>query len=472
MLFCATQVATNAADKDNEVRLSTPRPSLGRTTESEKAVPQSDAVDLRTELGEGRGRNEDLPLGSGGAAEDDVDQRKGSRGQRESNDSCSKAESSAYGSSVYEIASSEEPRESSSGEPREPATLDEGEDQHGREGNGIPLSPSGNGTTLLSRNVEIPAGADGVGTAKDTPGKAPVQPRQQQNLAKTGGEGDYERDGTDPVLPPKTGSIEPPAGVPCATLTAITNAAPIPKSTTTASGNHIAERLNSCSGSAVVVATEPGEQRAGKELEESGGSLEGDSAHSRWSLPESRGIGGIGAAGGLHEQRAIWAGGQEDDSVGFIEQAPSSVESESGGPGEDGKPLSRSRVESYDLQQETVRGSRTKKTACVSSSTNQAEEIRADAIQSHTAVSSLVVASRVRFACRPACLQVFDVQDRHTSTAFSLLRPPVARTSHAGEHTLERFRGSKGWRARQITLRALHISARFRVKHLFLDTFL
>lgn len=356
MLFCPTQVGANAADKDNEGGLGTPRPSLGETTDSEKkAVPQSDAVDLRTELAAGGGGNENMPLGSEGEVQDDVDQREGSRGRKDSSDS-GKAGSSAYGSSIYDIVSSGEPRESSSGEPRELATLAEGEEQDGREGNGTPSSPRGNGTTILGRDVEIPAGAEGVGIAKDTLGKASTQPRQQQNLEKTGGEGDCERDGTDLVLPPRTGSTESSAGVPCATPTATTTtAAPTPKSTTTASGNDIAERLNSCSGSAVAVATEPGEQRAGKELEESGGSLEGDSAHSRWSLPESRGIGGIGAAGGLHEQRAIWAGGQEDDSVGFIEQAPSSVESENGDPGEDGKPLSRSRVESYDLQQDTVR---------------------------------------------------------------------------------------------------------------------
>ncbi|CAM9502050.1 unnamed protein product [Ectocarpus sp. 6 AP-2014] len=347
------EVGTNAADKDNEVGLGTQRPSLGETTDSEKkAVPQSDVVDLRTELAAGGGGNENLPLTSGGAAQNDVDQREGSRGRKDSSDSCGKAGSSAYGSSTYDIVFSGEPRESSNGEPQEPATLDEGEQQHGREGNGTPLSPRGNGTTILSPDVEIPAGAKGMGTAKDTPGKASAQSRQQQNLEKTEGEGDCERDGTDLVLPPRTGSTESSAGVPCTTPTATTaTAAPTPKSTTTASGNNIAERLNSCSGSALAVATEPGEQGAGQQLEESGGSLEGDSAHSRWSLPESRGIGGIGAAGGLHERRAIWAGAQEDDSVG--EQAPSSAESESGDPGEDGKPLSRSRVESYDLQQET-----------------------------------------------------------------------------------------------------------------------
>ncbi|CAM9870317.1 unnamed protein product [Ectocarpus sp. 4 AP-2014] len=347
------EVGTHAADKDNEVGLGTPRPSLGETTDSEKkTVPQSDAVDSRTELAAGGGGNESLPPGSGDAVRDDVDQREGSRGRKDSSDGCGKAGSSAYGRSIYDKVSSGEPRESSSGEPREPTTLAEREEQHGREGNGTPLSPTGNGTTIVSRDVERPAGAEGVGTAKDTLGKASAQPRQQQNLEKTGGGGDCERHDTDLVLPPRTGSTESSAGVPCATPTATTTtAAPTPKSTTTASGNNIAERLNSCSGSAVAVVTELGDQGAGKELEESGGSLEGDSAHSRWSLPESRGIGGIGAAGGLHEQRAIWAGGQEDDSVG--EQAQSSAESENGDLGEDGKPLSRSRVESYDLQQET-----------------------------------------------------------------------------------------------------------------------
>jgi len=51
----------------------------------------------------------------------------------------------------------------------------------------------------------------------------------------------------------------------------------------------------------------------------------------------------------------VWAGGQEDDdSVGTLEQALSSGESEGGGAGEDGQSPSRSRVESYDLQQEPV----------------------------------------------------------------------------------------------------------------------
>ncbi|CBJ48977.1 hypothetical protein Esi_0115_0012 [Ectocarpus siliculosus] len=183
------EVGTNAADKDNEVGLGTQRPSLGETTDSEKkAVPQSDAADLRTELAAGGGGNENLPLRSGSAAQDDVDQREGSRGRKDSSGSCGTAGSSAYGSSTYDIVFSAEPRESSSGEPQEPATLDEGEEQHGREGNGTPLSPRGNGTTILSRDVEIPAGAEGVGTAKDTPGKASAQPRQQQNLEKTEGE--------------------------------------------------------------------------------------------------------------------------------------------------------------------------------------------------------------------------------------------------------------------------------------------
>lgn len=74
------------------------------------------------------------------------------------------------------------------------------------------------------------------------------------------------------------------------------------------------------------------------------GSVEG-SVHSRWSLP------GLGI-GGVHEQRAVWAGaGGDEDSVGSVEQAPSS---ETGGRGSDGK-SPRSRVESYDLQQELVR---------------------------------------------------------------------------------------------------------------------
>lgn len=83
------------------------------------------------------------------------------------------------------------------------------------------------------------------------------------------------------------------------------------------------------------------------ELEESGSV--GESVHSRWSLPS----GGGGGGGGLHEQRAMWGGpGDEADSTGSVEQAPSS---HTGERGSDGK-SPRSRVESYDLQQEPVSG--------------------------------------------------------------------------------------------------------------------
>ena len=77
------------------------------------------------------------------------------------------------------------------------------------------------------------------------------------------------------------------------------------------------------------------------------GSVEG-SEHSRWSLPSGGGIGGVG---GVREERSVWAGlADAEDSMGSAEQAPSSV---SGGRGADGK-SPRSRVESYDLQQEEV----------------------------------------------------------------------------------------------------------------------
>lgn len=82
-------------------------------------------------------------------------------------------------------------------------------------------------------------------------------------------------------------------------------------------------------------------------------SLEG-SVHSRWSLPKS----GYGPGGVLNEQRAVWGGvGDDDDSVGSVEQALSS--STSGMVGSNSK-SPRSRVESYDLQQGPVRiGSQT-----------------------------------------------------------------------------------------------------------------
>lgn len=91
-----------------------------------------------------------------------------------------------------------------------------------------------------------------------------------------------------------------------------------------------------------------GEQivRQAADLEMSG-SVAG-SEHSRWSLPSGGGIGGIG---GVREERAVWSGlADAEDSMGSAEQAPSSI---SGGRGVDGK-SPRSRVESYDLQQEEV----------------------------------------------------------------------------------------------------------------------
>lgn len=94
--------------------------------------------------------------------------------------------------------------------------------------------------------------------------------------------------------------------------------------------------------------TQEGEQivRQATDLEMSG-SVAG-SEHSRWSLPSGGGIGGIG---GVREERAVWSGlADAEDSMGSAEQAPSSI---SGGRGADGK-SPRSRVESYDLQQEEV----------------------------------------------------------------------------------------------------------------------
>lgn len=80
---------------------------------------------------------------------------------------------------------------------------------------------------------------------------------------------------------------------------------------------------------------------------ETSGSVEG-SEHSRWSLPSAGGIGGLGGVG---EERAVWAGLLDaEDSMGSAEQAPSSGTGERGGDGKS----SRSRVESYDLQQEEV----------------------------------------------------------------------------------------------------------------------
>lgn len=104
---------------------------------------------------------------------------------------------------------------------------------------------------------------------------------------------------------------------------------------------------------AIATATEgKGAQESGQIVRqttdlEMSGSVEG-SEHSRWSLPSAGGIGGVG---GVREERAVWAGlADAEDSMGSAEQAPSSDTGERGGDGKS----PRSRVESYDLQQEEV----------------------------------------------------------------------------------------------------------------------
>lgn len=212
--------------------------------------------------------------------------------------------------------------------------------------NGSTTSSSrGSDTTAQSeRNTNGSEGAE-VPAVPD----APSQPQP------TGREGDSH----DVVLQAEVRVGEHPAagGASAIAVVAAAPSALTPPTTMSSAENHAAEGRRRVAAAAKASAMMPAaEQRAARDLEESCGSLEGDvSTHSRWSLPDSRGIGGIGAVGGLHEQRGVWAGGQDDDSVGTVEQAPSSVEGEEGGREEDGKSPSRSRVESYDLQQEPVR---------------------------------------------------------------------------------------------------------------------
>lgn len=212
---------------------------------------------------------------------------------------------------------------------------------------GTSLSSSGSCSTL--QNEGNTNKSEGLRATTSVPGVGPnelpaVSSQQQQQQRPTDREA---------VLQAEVRVDEPPAvGEP--STTAIVAAAPTAETTPMMMSATESGTANSRGrlAEAVEAATE---QRAVRDLEESCGSLEGDSAHSRWSLPNSSRIGGIGAAGGLHEQLAVWAGGQDNDSVGTVEQAPSSVEGEEGGRGEDGKSPSRSRVESYDLKQEPVR---------------------------------------------------------------------------------------------------------------------
>lgn len=211
-------------------------------------------------------------------------------------------------------------------EPRIPSTLNLVREQDGAGGEGRGTAVQ-NAEKIVAEGIGKTAALSGI-EPEEQRNESSQQQQQRQRLSR-------EADDLDlvPQVTARAGQYPPDE----ASATAPVTAGPA-----------------TVTGSTVVAAV--AEQRAAREFEESGGSLEGDSAHSRWSLPDNRGIGGIGAAGGLHEQRAVWAGGHEDDdSVDTVEQAPSSVESEGGGSEKDGKSPSRSRVESYDLQQESVR---------------------------------------------------------------------------------------------------------------------
>lgn len=240
----------------------------------------------------------------------------GSRGMEQGVDGTRLAEASTDGQGA------------SHGEPRKPSTPDL--DLVREEG-----SAGGEGRGANLQNTEIIGAGPGAGEPTAPPGVNPeeqqIRPSQQQQQRQQ--QGTSREANVLNLVPQVTArAVKIPAGEATAIATA-------PPATAT-----------------VQTAAAGAEQREPRELEESGGSLEGDSVHSRWSLPDNRGIGGIGAAGGLHEQRAVWAGGQEDDdSVATAEQAASSVESEGGGRGEGVKSPSRSRVESYDLEQEPVR---------------------------------------------------------------------------------------------------------------------
>ncbi|CAN0039627.1 unnamed protein product, partial [Scytosiphon promiscuus] len=341
------EVATKATGHGKDAELSTPPPSCGVITESEKQfAPRSDAPDASTlRLGAGHDRvataapllaqtprDRDKRL-----TEADADEGRGPR------NSCHVAgdQSLGGGSSMYDVVFS--------GEPQEPSTPDRRDERHRAAEAGDSASPDGNdnagGETRVTQHEDGPKCTEDVlsmqqAISGDVDGKHGDKSLQvqadssRQNLPR------------DAVLSAATVGNATANNTRGATLTSTLTMQP-------ARLGIKPDMLSATKAGAAATSTVATGLPAAREPEESGGSIEGDSAHSRWSLPETRGIGGIGAAGGLHEQRAVWVGGAEDDSVGTVEQAASSVESGGAGRDEDGRSPSRSRVESYDLQRES-----------------------------------------------------------------------------------------------------------------------
>lgn len=365
-----SQVATKATEKGNDadLRSSPPPPSCGVITEpEEQPAPRPDAPETSSMGRLGAEHDGDVeaapfvaqaqgPNGKRHTAEGDADDGRESRGRRHvSGDDNATGDSCHGGTTDRRLGGSSTCGVVFGGEPQEPSTL-AGVDQRHYEGGGgaLPL-PGSDSTTLLSHNT----GGVGATVAQQGNGTKKMEDAMSRHRG-TSGEGDGGS-GEENFAAPAKKTHQDLARVaqPAVTATVTTTAAAKP--TTTLTSHRAPEGFNTEMAAAgttgettTTLTPAAADQRgAARELEESGGSLEGDSAHSRWSLPETRGIGGIGAAGGLHEQRAVWIGGTEDDSVGTSEQAASSVES--GGEGGDGGSPSRSRVESYDLQQDLVR---------------------------------------------------------------------------------------------------------------------
>lgn len=341
-----SQVATKTTGHGNDAELSLPPSSCGVTTNTnEQPVPMSG--NPQTSMGQlGAGQDEAVeaaPLVAQVPGDSITGHSYHGAGDK-----------SLDSSSTFDIVFS--------GEPQEPSTPDRRDERHREGGEGALPSPGGNNNARVG--MDVAQQGDGPKETEDT------LPQQHG----FGGEGDGENGGKNLAMRTNESREEPPTVVLSAAATVTATATTAPAATPTATlttrrtpeGNKTDVFAGETTGTTTTSSAAAVDQRVAREVEESSGSLEGDSAHSRWSLPEARGIGGIGVAGGLHEQRAVWVGGMEDDSVGTADQATSSVESGGGGLGEAGGSPSRSRVESYDLQQGSVRKHGVSKTVAFS----------------------------------------------------------------------------------------------------------
>ncbi|CAM9219919.1 unnamed protein product [Hapterophycus canaliculatus] len=334
----------------NDPDLIKPLPSCGVIKEpEEQPATRSDAPETSSTGRPGAGRDGVVETPSLRLTGVDATDERESREPHVSGDNNATGDSS-HGAGNQSVGGSSTYDNIFSGESQEPSTAQRrGERHSGGEGKAWP-PPGGSSTNLLSHNA-------GVGTIEAQQGDGPKETGDAlSKQQETGGEGESGKGDNNLAVLADTSHQELSRVAPSADATATATATTTPAATpmATSSTHCTPEGFKTEIGAAATTGatrTSAADQGAAREFEESSGSLEGDSAHSRWSLPETRGIGGIGAAGGLQEQPAVWAGGIEDASVGTVEQATSSVESGGAGRGEDGESPSRSRVESYDLQQ-------------------------------------------------------------------------------------------------------------------------